>query len=127
MKKYLLSIAFILVLCSAINANPKFIAKGSQNIQFNDISVYPYTVYNDDIKLTFNKNGSGIICFLKFDTYIRQLPIKDYTDYNKIEEYEAIYSPSENLLIIRRIICNFSNETWNPGIRTKLIKWYLVR
>lgn len=130
MKKYLLVIMFF-ALCSTWNiAHASFlkvVAKGSQEVEFNDISVYPSTIYNDDIKLPLIKNGSGVICFLTFDTYIRQLPFEDYTDYNKSEKYEVIYDAFENFLIFRRTICNLSDETWNPGIRTKSIKWYLVK
>ena len=127
MKRYLLLIVFIFSFATSINASPAFIAKGSQEVGFNDISVYPYTIYYDDVKFPFVKNGSGIVCFIKFDTYLRQLPFKDYTDYNKSEEYEVIYSPSENLIIYRRTICNLSDETWNPGIRTKFAKWFLLK
>lgn len=127
MKKYLLSIAFLFTLCSISNA-AAFIAKGSQQINFDyNIGVYPQTIYQEDIEIPLIKNGSGIICFLKFDTYIRQLPFEDFTAYNQSEKYEAIYSPSENLLIIRRSICNLSEETWTPGIRSKFAKWYLLK
>lgn len=127
MKKYLFSIALVFILCSVSFAST-FIAKGSQQVEFNyDIGVYPQTIYQEDIELPLTKNGSGIICFLKFDSYIRQLPFEDFTDYNKSEKYEVIYSPSENLLIFRRSICNLSDETWTPGARSKFAKWFLLK
>lgn len=127
MKRYLLSIALVFVLCSFCHAS-SFISKGSQQVEFNyDIGVYPQTIYQEDIEFPLAKNGSGIICFLKFDSYIRQLPFEDFTAYNKSEKYEVIYSPSENLLIFRRSICNLSEETWTPGSRSKFAKWYLLK
>lgn len=129
-KRYLLVLGFIFLLqsfCFSINAS-EFRAKGSQQVNFDyDIGVYPQTIYQEDIEFPFNKNGSGIICFLKFDTYLRQLPFEDYTDYDKSEKYEVIYSPSENLIIYRRTICNLSDETWTPGARSKFAKWYLLK
>ena len=118
-------------LCSTWNITQasflKVVVKGEQEVEFNDISIYPRTIYNDDIKLPLTKNGSGVICFLTFDTYVRQLPFEDYTDYDKSEKYEVIYDASGNLLIFRRTIHNLSDETWNPGIRTKFVKWYLIK
>lgn len=127
MKKYLLPIAFIFVFYSVSNA-ASFISKGSQEINFDyNIGVYPQTIYQEDIEIPLHKNGSGIICFLKFNTYIRQLPFEDFTSYNKSEKYEVIYSPSENLLIFRRSICNLSEEIWTPGSRSKFAKWFLLK
>lgn len=127
MKRYLLSIALLFVFYSVSQAS-SFIAKGSQQVEFNyNIGVYPQTIYQEDVEFPLTKNGSGIICFLKFDTYIRQLPFEDFTAYNKSEKYEVIYSPSENLLIFRRSICNLSDETWIPGLRSKFAKWFLVK
>mgnify|MGYP001576269522 CR=1 FL=1 len=127
MKRYLLSFVIVFALCSFCHAS-SFTSKGSQQVEFSyDIGVYPQTIYQEDIEFPLNKNGSGIICFFKFDTYIRQLPYEDYSDYNKSEKYEAIYSPSENLLIFRRTICNLSNENWTPGIRSKFAKWFLLK
>ena len=127
MKKYLLSVAFVFVFCSISNA-AAFIAKGSQQVTFDySIGVYPQTIYQEDIEIPLTKNGSGLLCFLKFDTYIRQLPFEDFTAYNKSEKYEVVYSPAENLLIFRRTICNLSDETWTPGSRSKYAKWFLLK
>ena len=128
MKKYLLLIVYVFMFCSVADATPVFIAKGTQQVEFDyDIGVSPESVYQEDIHIPFNKNGSGVICFFKFDTYTRQLPYMDYSAYNKYEQYEAIYSQSENLLIFRRTIFNASNEIWTPGIRTKFAKWFLLK
>ncbi|MCF6155063.1 MAG: hypothetical protein E3K36_07380 [Candidatus Brocadia sp.] len=138
MKRY--SVLFFLVIaivsisyqCFAMDA---FVIKdkGIDEIEFEEVEINPGSIVEQlevvrDIK---HKKYAGVIAFIFVGTEPNDsketLPYETYVNPSRLFTYSISYSPSQNIVIVRRRLENRSDDIWNASGEIVKVEWFLVK
>lgn len=107
--------------------------KGIDEVVFDEIEVNPGSIVEqvEVVRNVKHKKYAGVIAFMLIGTEPNDsketLPYETYINPSHLYTYAISYSPSNNVIIMRRRLENKNDDIWNATGETIKVEWYLVK